>query len=113
MQINMSEKDDVVVLALQGKILGGPEAGAINDKIHENIEKGKKKIVIDMQGLELMNSSGLGILIAAVTTLKNNNGNLALAHVPERIEHLLKITRLLEVFKMFDSVEDAVAYLNK
>ncbi len=112
MELTTSEKNGVTILSLKGKILGGPEAGAINDKIHENIESGKKKIVLDMEGLELMNSSGLGILIAAVTTLKNNDGALVLCHVPERTRHLLKMTRLLNVFDLYDSVDEAIAKLN-
>ncbi len=112
MEISMSEKNGVQILKLRGKILGGPEAGTINDKIHESISRGQIKIIIDMQDLELMNSSGLGILIAAITTLKNNNGKMALIHVPERIAHLLKITKLTNVFKLFDSVEQAEQYLN-
>ncbi len=112
MEISISEHNGARVLMLKGKILGGPEAGAINDKIHELIAKGEKKIVIDMHELDLMNSSGLGILIAAVTTLKNNGGQMALLRVPERIRHLLKITRLNNVFQQFDSLEEAVQYLN-
>ena len=112
MQVNTSEKDGIVILSLQGKILGGPEAGVINDKIHEFIDKGKKKLIIDMQGLELMNSSGLGILIAAMTTLRNNEGRLTLVHVSERIRHLLKITRLLNVFKINESIGEAITELN-
>ena len=112
MEITMSEKNGVQIFKLRGKILGGPEAGAINDKIHESISRGQTKILIDMEELELMNSSGLGILIAAITTLKNNQGKMALMNVPERIAHLLKITKLTNVFKLFDSVEQAEQYLN-
>jgi len=112
MEINISENSGVQVLHLKGKILGGPEAGAIKDTIYELISNGKKKIIIDMQELDLMNSSGLGILIAAVTTLKNNGGKLSLLHVPERIRHLLKITRLDSVFSQFDSMDEALHFLN-
>ncbi len=113
MEITVSENNGVQILMLKGKILGGPEAGAINDKIHDLIAQGKTKIIIDMQELDLMNSSGLGILIAAVTTLKNNGGRLALLRVPERIQHLLKITRLNNVFSQFESLDEAVQNLTR
>lgn len=112
MEISISENSGVQILILKGKILGGPEAGAINDKIHDLIAKDEKKIVIDMQELDLMNSSGLGILIAAATTLKNNGGQMILLRVPDRIQHLLKITRLNSVFNVVGSLDEAVHYLN-
>ncbi len=112
MEITITENNGVQVLGLKGKILGGPEAGAIKDTMHELISNNKKKILIDMRELDLMNSSGLGILIAAVTTLKNNGGKLALVHVPERIRHLLKITRLNSVFAQFDTLNEALKFLN-
>ncbi len=111
MQINTLEKEGIVVLSLSGKLMGGPEAVAINDKMHELIESGRKKIVIDMKDLEWMNSSGLGIFIGAVTTLKNNNGDLAMINIPERIHQLLRMTRLINVFTILNSLDEAVAAL--
>ncbi len=107
MQIDVQETEGIVVLTLTGKLMGGPEAGEVNDKIHELIGAGKRKIVIDMQGLEWMNSSGLGIFIGAVNTLKNNGGELVMIHVPQRIMQLLRMTRLLQVFSIKDSLEEA------
>ncbi len=107
MQISSEEINGIVVLKLAGKIMGGPEAGQVNDKIHELIEAGKQKMIIDMSGLELMNSSGLGIFISAVNTLKNSNGQLVMIHVPERILQLFKMTRLINVFNIADDLDQA------
>ncbi len=62
--MNVQEKQvgDIVVLELSGKIMGGPDASLLNDKLHELIDKGKIHIVADIGGVEWMNSSGLGIL---------------------------------------------------
>ena len=95
MSINVNEQNGIVVISLAGKIMGGPEAGQINDQINTLIDQDKKKIVIDLQEVEWMNSSGLGILIGAITTLKNNEGKLVLINVSDRIENLLKITKWL------------------
>ncbi len=113
MQINAQEIDGIVVLQVAGKIMGGPEAGQVNDKIHELIETGKKKLIIDMQKLELMNSSGLGIFIGAVNTLKSNEGQLVMANVPERILQLFKMTRLTSIFTIADSLEQAINILKQ
>jgi anti-sigma B factor antagonist len=109
MSINVSEKDQIIVIALSGKIMGGPEAGQINDQINTLIDQGKKKIIIDLKEVEWMNSSGLGILIGAVTTLKNNDGELSLIHISDRIENLLKITKLINVFSVHTDLDTAIA----
>lgn len=108
MNNQVTEKDDVVIISLSGKIMGGPEAGEINEIINNLIDKNKKKIVIDLEKVGWMNSSGLGILIGAVTTLKNNGGKLIIINVSERIENLLKITKLSNVFEIEQSINSAI-----
>jgi anti-sigma B factor antagonist len=102
------EKNGTTVITLSGKIMGGPEAGQINDQIHALIDQGKKKIIIDLHEVEWMNSSGLGILIGAMTTLKNNGGTLSLTNVSDRIMNLLKITKLKNVFSIHSDVDTAI-----
>ena len=113
MQIKVSERDGIVVLKLNGKIMGGPDATALNDKLHELVEAGKTKVVADLSGVNWMNSSGLGILISALTTIRNAGGDLKLAAVIERIQSLLMITKLLTVFETFDTIEEAIASYSK
>ncbi|MCG3158662.1 MAG: Anti-sigma-B factor antagonist [bacterium] len=112
--MNVQEKQvgDIVVLELSGKIMGGPDASLLNDKLHELIDKGKIHIVADIGGVEWMNSSGLGILISGLTTMRNNQGELKLANVTERIQNLLMITKLLTVFETYESLEQAIASFN-
>lgn len=109
MNSQVTERDDVVIISLSGKIMGGPEAGEINEKINNLIDKNKKKIIIDLENVGWMNSSGLGILIGAVTTLKNNNGKLIIVNVSDRIANLLKITKLSGVFDIEQDVDSAIA----
>jgi anti-sigma B factor antagonist len=109
MNIQVTEENDVIVIALSGKIMGGPEAGQINDRINNLIEQGKIKIIIDLKEVDLMNSSGLGILIGAITTLKNNNGKLCLINVSDRIRNLLRITKLERVFQIQPDMKSALS----
>ncbi|MFQ5750425.1 MAG: STAS domain-containing protein [bacterium] len=112
--MNIKEKlsDGIVVLELSGKIMGGPDATLLNDKLHELIENGKTNIVADLEKVNWMNSSGLGILIGGLTTMRNNGGDLKLANITDRIQSLLMITKLLTVFETFDSIEKAIASFN-
>lgn len=101
--------DGIVVFELSGKIMGGPDATIINDKLHEQIESGKIKVVVDLGKVNWMNSSGLGILISGLTTVRNAGGDLKLAAITDRIQSLLMITKLLTVFDTYETVEEAVA----
>jgi anti-sigma B factor antagonist len=107
MSYSVSEQNDVVIIALVGKIMGGPEATEINDKFNQLIDDKKLKVVIDLMNVEWMNSSGLGILIGAATLLRNNNGQLRLINVSERIQNLLRITKLSGIFETSKSLEEA------
>ena len=109
MKLTDREQDGIVILEPRGKIMGGPDASLLHDKLYEYIEKGKKQVVVDLSRVDWMNSTGLGILISSYTTLRNRDGELKIANVTERIQSLLTITKLVTVFEAHDSVEKAVS----
>lgn len=92
-----------------GKIMGGSDATLLHERLHEHIDKGVKKVVIDLSGVDWVNSTGLGILISGLTTIKSNGGQLKLANVTEKIQSLLTITKLVTVFDSHDTVESALS----
>lgn len=108
MKLSDRIENEIVILEPKGKIMGGPDASLLNDKIHEYIENNRKKVVVDLSKVEWMNSTGLGILISGYTRLRNHQGVLKLANVTDKIQSLLTITKLVTVFETFDSVEDAI-----
>ncbi len=112
MKLTTREDKGIVILEPKGKIMGGPDATLLHDKLHELIAQGKKKVVIDLAKVDWMNSTGLGILISGLTTMRNNGGELKLANVTEKIQSLLTITKLITVFETFDSVEQAAGSFN-
>lgn len=108
MNLTDREQDGVIILVPTGKIMGGPDASLLHDKLYEYIEQDKKQVVIDLAQVDWMNSTGLGILISGLTTLRNNEGTLKLANVTEKIKSLLTITKLAPVFESYDSVDEAI-----
>lgn len=108
MKLTSREESGVVILEPKGKIMGGPDATMLHDQLHELIDKDKRRVVIDLSKVEWMNSTGLGILISGLTTLRNNGGELKLAKVTDKIESLLTITKLITVFENYDDIEEAV-----
>jgi len=108
MKLSDREVDGIVILEPRGKIMGGPDASLLHDKLYECIEQDKKQIVVDLAQVDWMNSTGLGILISSYTTLRNHDGMLKLANVTDKIKSLLTITKLVTVFEAHDSVAEAV-----
>ena len=108
MKLTSREENGVIILEPKGKIMGGPDATMLHDQLHDLIAQDKKKVIIDLSKVEWMNSTGLGILISGLTTLRNNGGELKLARVTDKIKSLLTITKLITVFESFDDVEGAV-----
>ncbi len=105
-------KDDIVIFDLSGKIMGGDETTMFHGRIHEYMTQGKKNLVVDMAKVDWMNSVGLGMLISALTTVKNGGGRMVLANI-EKIKQILVITRLITVFENYDSREAALAAFKK
>lgn len=108
MNFNVDERYNAVVISLKGNVMGGPDGAKLHDTLHDLKENGKKNVVIDLSKTKFMNSSGLGMLISGMTTMRNAGGDLRLANVADRIQSLLVITKLITVFKHFDSVDEAV-----
>ncbi|MDK9699556.1 MAG: STAS domain-containing protein [bacterium] len=99
---------EVVVLRLKGKLMGGPESAEVTEELKNQIAAGKKKFVIDLGEVEWMNSSGLGLLIGGLSSIRNAGGSLYLARVTDKIESLLVITKLSSVFDSVASIEEAL-----
>jgi anti-sigma B factor antagonist len=109
MKLSTEKRDDVFLMTLKGKIMGGPESAQFHQALKDAIAKGERKAVLDLGGVEWMNSSGLGLLISGFTTLRNAGGEMKLARATEKIQSLLVITKLITVFETHDTVDAAVA----
>jgi anti-sigma B factor antagonist len=102
------EEGNVVILVLNGRIMGDTEDTALFNLIPELADEGKINIVMDFCNVEWMNSKGLGICISGATTLRNRGGDLKLACTSEKVESLLNKTRMFAVFEVFKTTDEAV-----
>jgi anti-sigma B factor antagonist len=109
--MNIKEKmhGDVAVVALKGNLMGEPDTTDVREKIYGLLQDDVKKVVLDLGKVKWINSSGLGSLIAAMTSVKNKGGDLRLANVTEKVESVFMITQLIKVFKTYETVDRAVA----
>jgi len=99
MKIKEKIEGDVAIITVTGNMMGGPETTALHDKVKSLIADGLKRVVVDLKGVKWMNSSGLGVLMACMTSLNNAGGNLK----------LLMITQLMRIFDTYESADRAVA----
>lgn len=102
-------KDGIFIFELRGKLMGGPEAQEFHEQLKTALAAGHKQVILDLGGVEWMNSSGLGMLISALTSMRNAGGEMKLARVTEKIESLLVITKLNSVFETHSTVQEAAA----
>ena len=108
MSIKTKESYNVIVIEIKGKLVGGPLSSEISNMLYDLLDDGKKNIVIDLHDINLINSSGLGILINGLTAMRKNGGDLKLANLSNKIEGLLSITKLNQMFEQYNSVGEAV-----
>lgn len=106
--MNIKEQYGTVILELKGKLVGGPISGRINSTLNNLLDQGKKKIVVDLSRVTSLNSSGMGTLISGYTMVKDSGGALKLANVTVKIQSLLSMTRLNQIFEIYNSVDEAV-----
>ncbi len=109
MKFKTSEVQGITVIELSGNVMGGPDAAALNDQLHKLVEVNKKRVVIDLHEVKFVNSSGLGMLIGGLTTMRNAGGELKLARASKKVETLIEVTKLNKVFDLHRTVDSAVA----
>jgi len=113
MEYSISEKNNTVIFSFKGNIMGGPSSSEFREKINSLIEEGKTNVIGDFSGVDFMNSSGLGILIATLTTLRKAGGDFKLCSATERVRSLLKVSKLFTVFDSYKTQEEAIVAFNK
>lgn len=96
----------------EGRIIFGEESAALRDSVKGLINQ-NNKIVLNLGGVNYIDSGGLGTLVALYTTARAAGGAIRLANLTQRVGDLLQVTKLLTVFEVFDSVDDAVQSFRK
>jgi len=109
MKVNAYEKDGISVVEVKGQMMGGPDTGELDEKLYAIVGKGNKQAIVDLAGCDWINSSGLSILIHHYKKFKDAGGELKLANLTKKVERVMVIARLTEIFDAQDSIEDAIA----
>jgi anti-sigma B factor antagonist len=113
LKITNRDVNGVEVLALDGRIVLGEETVALREKVKSLLSGGKKKIVLDLKNVSMIDSSGLGALVAAHSSATSGGAALRLCNLGSRTNELLQMTRLVTVFEVSDSEAEAVRAMSK
>lgn len=113
MKIKYTERYEAVIIELKGNVMGGDDTKDFNELLHKLIDEGKKQVVVDLSDVKFMNSSGIGMLISGLTTMKKAEGSMKLSGATDKIESLLVITKLITIFETFDDIEKAIESFSK
>jgi anti-sigma B factor antagonist len=107
MKITQHAVGDVTVLTPVGRIVT-EDGDALRNVVDALVQQGRVKIVLDLQQITYIDSSGLGLMVSKYVSARRRGGDVKLLHPTARSLHLLEITHLSEVFDVFESESDAV-----
>ena len=107
-QVTTRHRGDVSVVDVLGRLTLGEGSSTLRDTIRGLVSKGNKKVLLNLGEVSYIDSSGVGELVAAFTTVTNQGGVLKLLSLTKRVKGLLQITKLYTVFEVFDSETSAI-----
>jgi len=111
MEIQERNSGEVTILDLKGKITLGEGDVLLRDKVNSLLSQGRRKLLLNLEGVPYIDSAGLGEIVRTYTTASRQGGSLKLLNLTKRIQDLLSITKLLTVFDTFDSESEALRSL--
>lgn len=113
MKSTTRQVDGVSIVDLSGRITLGEGSTMLRDIVRDMIAKGNKKILLNLGDVTYIDSSGIGELVSAFTTVRNGGGELKLLNLTKKVHDLLQITKLYTVFDIKDDEANAIQSFTK
>ena len=113
MKVSTRQVDGITVLDLSGRITLGEGSVQLRDTVRDLLAKGSKNILLNLGEINYIDSSGIGELVSAFTTVRNQGGELKLLNLTKKVHDLLQITKLYTVFDIKDDEASAIAAFGK
>jgi anti-sigma B factor antagonist len=108
LDIRQREHEGITVLEPKGRIIVGPEASSLRATVSALNTSGKHNIILNLAGVDYIDSTGLGALVMCATSLRREGGSLKLVNLNRRNIELMVMTKLSTVFEVFNDEQDAV-----
>ena len=109
MKVATRQVDGVTILDLSGRITLGEGSVTLRDTVHDVLAKGSKKILLNLENISYIDSSGIGELVSGFTSVRNAGGELKLLNLTKKVHDLLQITKLYTVFDIWDNEASAIS----
>ena len=113
LKISTRQVDGITIVDCSGRITLGEGSVTVRDNVRELLSKGHKKILLNLGDVSYIDSSGIGELVSAFTTVRNQGGELKLLNLTKKVHDLLQITKLYTVFDVKDDEATAVSSFTK
>ena len=98
----------IAIIEVRGSLVGDGDTDMLREAVADFIEQGNKCLVINLQKVAYMNSSGIGTIIAAHTSYVKNGGEVRLSGISNSVQSLLVVTKLIDIFDVYDTVDEAI-----
>jgi anti-sigma B factor antagonist len=108
LEIEQREVEGIVILDLEGRLIVGEPVAGLRERIRELSESGSNNVILNLEDVDYIDSTGLGGLVISYTSLKKAGGALKLVNLTRRNIELLVLTKLTTVFEIFDDEQEAV-----
>ena len=108
LEIQEREKEGIVILDLAGRLIVGEPCTILRAKVNENVAQGKTRIILNLQNVDFIDSTGLGSMVICFTSLQKAGGTLKLENLNRRNIELLLLTKLTTIFQIFNEEQQAI-----
>jgi anti-sigma B factor antagonist len=108
LDIQQREREGIVLLECKGRIVAGGETAEFRAETERVLAEGQINLILDLEGIDFIDSTGLGAMVMASSAVRKKGGKVKLLHLNKRHVELLVITKLTTMFEMYDDEQDAV-----
>jgi anti-sigma B factor antagonist len=105
------QNGEIIIIEPKGSLVGGEETDELRNAVAESVEKGNKKLIVDLGKVTYMNSTAIGALVSAHTSYVNRKGKIVLCNVNKNINNIFVVTKLSMIFQVADTRPDAILSL--
>jgi anti-sigma B factor antagonist len=109
MKASTRQQQDITIVDLSGQIKLGEGSSILRETVKDLLGKGRKKILLNLADINYIDSSGVGELVSAFTSVRNQGGELKLLHLTKKVHDILQITKLYTVFDVRDNEAAAIS----
>ena len=108
MKFTIEKKDDIVVVSLKSSLEGGPDTYQIRDEVKAKLGEGERSFILDMKDAGFVNSTGIGVVVSMLSSVKSAGGSLKVCGVGDRARRAFVTTGVLSLFDVYDDINTAI-----